>query len=560
MDDFEQAVEIIPGLYSLAVLKAGPSLLSRLPVVPGALVYCIDHELLYEPFYSDFGPLNLGRTFRFCEKTARLLQARREAEQRGKRLVLCCGPQPQQRANAAVLVGAFRVMLMGHGADAAYAPLAALEPFMPFRDASCGTPCFHLRVQDCLRGLERAVAAGFLDASGGAWRFDIDEYEHYEQVENGDLNWIVPGKLAAFSGPAPHPHVYVGFRAMVPEDYVDYYRRRRVTAVVRLNKKVYERKRFLDGGLRHHELYFPDGSNPPTELLLRFMELAEQEPGALAIHCKAGLGRTGVLICSYMMKHYRFTAEEAIGYIRICRPGSVIGPQQNYLQEVQPLMWREGDARRAALGAAPPPPAWGPAAPGRAAALRAASLPPGAAAAAAAAGGKARKAGGNPVVSLVIDATGDAGSRGGSSAGGAGGGGAAPARPAGSPLGGGGGGTLQGLLSVLGSVGSMGAIGSPLSSALMMARPAGGQLAGGRATAVAAARPPAPPALSSFSAEGLLAAWRSGGDVAAPVAGAGAPRPKSGVVHVLAPNGQPRKMPAAGLQGGAADAGYEIEY
>lgn len=47
--------------------------------------------------------------------------------------------------------------------------------------------------------------------------------------------------------------------------------------------------------------------------------------GALAVHCKAGLGRTGVLICAYLIKHYGFSAEEAIGYIRVCRPGSVIG-------------------------------------------------------------------------------------------------------------------------------------------------------------------------------------------------------------------------------------------
>ena len=51
----------------------------------------------------------------------------------------------------------------------------------------------------------------------------------------------------------------------------------------------------------------------------------------MAIHCKAGLGRTGSLIAAYAMKHYRFPADAFIGYIRICRPGSVLGPQQQFL-------------------------------------------------------------------------------------------------------------------------------------------------------------------------------------------------------------------------------------
>lgn len=32
------------------------------------------------------------------------------------------------------------------------------------------------------------------------------------------------------------------------------------------------------------------------------------------------------------MKHYRMTASEVIAYLRIVRPGSVVGPQQNFLQ------------------------------------------------------------------------------------------------------------------------------------------------------------------------------------------------------------------------------------
>mmetsp|Transcript_12420 Transcript_12420/g.15728 ORF Transcript_12420/g.15728 Transcript_12420/m.15728 type:complete len:109 (+) Transcript_12420:511-837(+) len=46
------------------------------------------------------------------------------------------------------------------------------------------------------------------------------------------------------------------------------------------------------------------------------------------------------------MKHYKFTAKEVIGWMRICRPGMVIGPQQHFLQDLEQKMWYEGDIMR----------------------------------------------------------------------------------------------------------------------------------------------------------------------------------------------------------------------
>lgn len=63
---------------------------------------------------------------------------------------------------------------------------------------------------------------------------------------------------------------------------------------------------------------------------------------------QAGLGRTGTCVGCYMMKHYRFTAAEAIGWIRICRPGSIIGPQQHYMKEMEQTLWHQGDVYRQA--------------------------------------------------------------------------------------------------------------------------------------------------------------------------------------------------------------------
>ncbi|OQR75039.1 dual specificity protein phosphatase CDC14A-like [Tropilaelaps mercedesae] len=94
------------------------------------------------------------------------------------------------------------------------------------------------------------------------------------------------------------------------------------------------------------DLYFVDGSTPSDAIMREFLEIAENAPGALAVHCKAGLGRTGTLIACYIMKHYRFTAAEAIGWIRICRPGSVIGHQQHWLEEKQAYLWLQGDIYR----------------------------------------------------------------------------------------------------------------------------------------------------------------------------------------------------------------------
>jgi Dual specificity phosphatase, catalytic domain len=71
----------------------------------------------------------------------------------------------------------------------------------------------------------------------------------------------------------------------------------------------YDKRTFTRAGLRFYDLYFPDGTCPPDAILNTFLELAETE-GALAVHCKAGLGRTGTLMCCYIMKHYGFTAEE----------------------------------------------------------------------------------------------------------------------------------------------------------------------------------------------------------------------------------------------------------
>lgn len=103
-------------------------------------------------------------------------------------------------------------------------------------------------------------------------------------------------------------------------------------------------------GFDHHDLFFIDCSTPSDAIVEKFLKAAELTEGALAVHCLAGLGRTGTLIALWLMKHLDFTANEAIAWLRIVRPGSVIGPQQQYLQDQQARMWALGKLNKKSGG------------------------------------------------------------------------------------------------------------------------------------------------------------------------------------------------------------------
>eukprot|EP01006_Ploeotia_vitrea_P000364 TRINITY_DN102933_c0_g1_i1.p1 TRINITY_DN102933_c0_g1~~TRINITY_DN102933_c0_g1_i1.p1 ORF type:complete len:534 (-),score=9.36 TRINITY_DN102933_c0_g1_i1:57-1658(-) len=298
--------------------------------------FCVDDLFHYEPFFFDFGPLNMACVVRFC----RILDTVKQ-EYPNHKLVYYSGHDARIRSNACFLIGAYSVLVLNRTADEAYKPfIGTYPPFLPFRDAAMGVSTFNITVLDCLRGLYKAKVLGWINLD----TFNVEEYEHFEQVQHGDWNWVVPGKFVAFSGPHASAQVSEeGFRSFTPEDYIPIFKPRNVCCVIRLNKRQYDRRKFTEYGFSHHDLIYPDGGVPSDTILKQFLEVCEAEKGGIAVHCKAGLGRTGTLIGCYLMKHFKLTANECIAYMRIQRPGMVIAQQQHFMKEVEGRLWKQGD-------------------------------------------------------------------------------------------------------------------------------------------------------------------------------------------------------------------------
>jgi cell division cycle 14 len=255
------------------------------------------------------------------------------------------------RANAACLLACYMVLIQSWPPHLALAPIAQIEPpLMPFRDAGYSQADYGISVQDVVYGVWKAKDEGCCALEN----FDLDEYEKFERVEHGDFNWVTPHFLA-FASPqhspvapvSPDSDAYaklpktlaaVDAHPTLPQPFknvLQHFSERNIGLVVRLNSPLYSPSYFEALGIQHLDMIFEDGTCPPMSTVRKFIRLAHEtitvKKKGIAVHCKAGLGRTGCLIGAYLIYRHGFSANEVIAFMRFMRPGMVVGPQQHWL-------------------------------------------------------------------------------------------------------------------------------------------------------------------------------------------------------------------------------------
>ena len=303
------------------------------PAATGVKVIYIEKAFNYKPLVNDFGPYDLPSTIRYIDFVDRHMDS-------GSVVIhISQIKKPSACANAAYLSSVYACVRLGLSPSDIEAKFKSVNPAVlpPFRDASRMEICtFPLHIHHFCEAVHASMRNSWIDWTSQ----NVGQIEKLQGVDHGDLNWIIEDRYLAFAGPSTDRLDEDGLEVHPPGYYARLFKKLGITDVVRLNVPNYDAVEFEKHGISHHDLFFEDGSCPPMWIVEKFLTISKSARGAIAVHCKAGLGRTGTLIGLAVMQEFKVPAHIYIAWARMARPGSVLGPQQHFLVEMEARLFR----------------------------------------------------------------------------------------------------------------------------------------------------------------------------------------------------------------------------
>lgn len=133
---------------------------------------------------------------------------------------------------------------------------------------------------------------------------------------------VVEGKIAASACPGRSGNLAADLERLKKDD---------ITAIVSLTETCLDANQVTGAGMLCRHIPVVDFGPPSLAQMKEFTDFVRaytaESRGAVLVHCGAGIGRTGTMLCAWFISE-GMTTDQAVEHVRKLRPGSVETPSQ----------------------------------------------------------------------------------------------------------------------------------------------------------------------------------------------------------------------------------------